>query len=77
MKSLLCRHFFLQVCYVGILNNIGIPVSIGWFRVGNLAFGKAEKDPDGLLKLSRCVVIDDTMQWHVQVHLCTSHDKAG
>ena len=31
--------------------------SIGWFRVGDGAFGKVDKDPDGILRLSRCVVI--------------------
>ena len=40
---------------------------IGWFRVGDLAFGQVEKEPDGILKLHRCVVVDDDMKWRVQV----------
>ena len=44
------------------------PVCIGWSKVGDLEFAKVVKDSDAILKLSRCVVIDDTMQWHVQVH---------
>ena len=43
------------------------PVSIGWSKVGDLEFAKVVKDSYAILKLSRCV-IDDTMQWHVQVH---------
>ena len=41
------------------------PVCIGWSKVGDLEFAKVVKDSDAILKLSRCVVIDDTMQWHV------------
>ena len=41
--------------------------SIGWFSVGDGAFGKVDKDPDGILRLSRCVVISENMEWHVQV----------
>ena len=42
--------------------------SIGcMFRVGDGAFGKVGKDPGGILRLSRCVVISKNMVWHVQV----------
>ena len=52
-------------------------MSIGWSKVGDLEFAKVIKDSDAIMKLSRCDVIDDTMQWHVQVTLCTSHNTAG
>ena len=44
-------------------------ISIGWFRVGDGAFGKVDKDPDGILRLSRCVVFSENMEWHVQVRV--------
>ena len=37
--------------------------SIGWFSVGDGAFGKVDKDPDGILRLSRCVVISGMFRY--------------
>ena len=37
------------------------PVSIGWSKVGDLEFAKVAKNSGVILKLSQCVVIDDTM----------------
>ena len=54
------------------------PVSIGWSKVGDLEFAKVVKESDAILKLSQCVVIDDTM--HAVAcsgTLCTSHNTAG
>ena len=41
--------------------------SIGWFRVGDGAFGKVDEDRDGNLRLFRCVVISENLEWHIQV----------
>ena len=40
---------------------------LGWIKVAHLSFAKVGKDPDGILLLSRCVILDESMNWHVQV----------
>ena len=37
--------------------------------VKELAFSKVEEDAEGILQLSRSVLVDDDMGWHVQVRL--------
>ena len=37
--------------------------------VRELAFSKVEEDAEGILQLSRSVLVDDDMGWHVQVRL--------
>ena len=40
---------------------------LGWIKIADLSFAKVGKDPDGILLLSRCVILDESMNWHVQV----------
>ena len=42
-------------------------VLLGWVRVRELAFSKVKEDADGIVQLSRTVVVGDDMTWHVQV----------
>ena len=42
-------------------------VLLGWVTVRELAFSKVEEDTDGIVQLSRTVVVGDDMTWHVQV----------
>lgn len=39
----------------------------GWVVAKELAFSKVEKDAQGLLQLSRSVVVGQDKGWHVQV----------
>ncbi|KAL5510548.1 hypothetical protein EMCRGX_G006110 [Ephydatia muelleri] len=65
MKARRARHHLeQQLSQVTVVQTLLPP---GWSKVGDLEFAKVVKDSDAILKLSRCVVIDDTMQWHVQV----------
>ncbi|KAL5487220.1 hypothetical protein EMCRGX_G019797 [Ephydatia muelleri] len=40
---------------------------LGWIKVADLSFAKVGKDPDGILLLSRCVILDESMNFHVQL----------
>jgi len=42
-------------------------ILLGWLKVRELAFSKVEEDADGILNLSRSVVLDENMGWHAQV----------
>eukprot|EP00731_Ephydatia_muelleri_P007413 Em0003g1661a len=74
MKARRARHHLeQQLSQVTVVQTLLPP---GWSKVGDLEFAKVVKDSDAILKLSRCVVIDHTMQWHVQVpqHLTSFAD---
>ena len=43
---------------------------LGWFKAEEIAFVKVDSDVDGVLVVSRCVVLDHDMCWHVQVTFC-------
>ena len=43
--------------------------------VRQLAFARVEEDADGVLQLSRTVVLADDMTWHVQVCSCVHQNK--
>ena len=40
---------------------------LGWIKIAYLSFAKVGKDPDGILLLFRCVILDESINWHVQV----------
>ena len=41
--------------------------TLGWLQVGEAAFSRVEQDSNGMLHLSRSLVVDETMGWHAQV----------
>ena len=59
----------LNLCmYILYIYIKGIYIYIlGWLQVGEAAFSRVEQDCNGMLHLSRGLVVDETMGWHAQV----------